>query len=421
MSRSANSIPCMRYFPFITLLVILLILGGCSGFAPTAEPVTIKYAYPQSDQTTVEALLPKFNESNPSITVELQPVSYEGLRDLSITDYDVIGSLYEEDIYRKYDDGELLDLSPYIENDPSFNLADIYATARELMVIEGKTWGIPAGCDMIMYFYNKDLFDRFGVPYPTDHWNWQDFFYAAQAITHPEEDIYGYGTFQPEVDAFLLMYAHGGNIVDSLTNPTQLTMNNPLNVEALDWFARMFYEYGIALDNLMAESKYDDSGNSLYNAIRNGQIGIWPDIYSVSTEYAESERLKFNWGIAPLPSDVQGSTYGFCEAYAISAQSANPEAAWKWLSFLSQQVPNRMMPVRESHFEAPDYLSRIGAESAAAVRAALQNRLVFNIQIFNRPEYGRVLQTFPEMLQQVFRGELTAQEALDQIQEGAGP
>jgi len=40
-------------------------------------------------------------------------------------------------------------------------------------------WAIPAGVDMLVMFYNQDLFDQYDVPYPEVGWTWGDFLDTA--------------------------------------------------------------------------------------------------------------------------------------------------------------------------------------------------------------------------------------------------
>ena len=44
---------------------------------------------------------------------------------------------------------------------------------------KGRSIGIPRDFDTIALFYNKDLFDKAGVEYPTGDWTWDDLRAAA--------------------------------------------------------------------------------------------------------------------------------------------------------------------------------------------------------------------------------------------------
>ena len=39
---------------------------------------------------------------------------------------------------------------------------------------DGRYWGVPQGIQVGVLFYNKELFDKAGVAYPSDEWTWED-------------------------------------------------------------------------------------------------------------------------------------------------------------------------------------------------------------------------------------------------------
>ena len=55
-------------------------------------------------------------------------------------------------------------------------------------------YGIPVRANMQMYFYNKDIFDKAGVPYPKDGWTWDECMSLAKRMTSGEgqNKIYGF-------------------------------------------------------------------------------------------------------------------------------------------------------------------------------------------------------------------------------------
>src|SRR5260370_18341401 len=47
----------------------------------------------------------------------------------------------------------------------------------------GALHALPKGSPPLALAYNKTLFDRAGIPYPTDDWTWDDFLRVARALT----------------------------------------------------------------------------------------------------------------------------------------------------------------------------------------------------------------------------------------------
>ena len=52
----------------------------------------------------------------------------------------------------------------------------------------GKLYAIPWDGGNILWFYNKDVFDRSGVPYPRKDWTWEDFVGACRGLTRRQPD-----------------------------------------------------------------------------------------------------------------------------------------------------------------------------------------------------------------------------------------
>ena len=90
-----------------------------------------------------------------------------------------------------------MDLKPFIDNDMDFELDDYFPEMIDRFTRSGKVYCIPRDtAPFACVYYNKDLFDRAGVPYPTDDWNWTDMLDKAKKLTdHSQSDSipqYGY-------------------------------------------------------------------------------------------------------------------------------------------------------------------------------------------------------------------------------------
>ena len=128
----------------------------------------------------------------------------------------------------------------------------------------------------------------------------------------------------------------------------------------------------------------------------------------------------FDWGMAPLPRDAQPISQSWGWGYAITAQSQNPETSWQWISFLSQQMPNRLLPLRRSLAESAEFEGRVGASTAAVVRASLEEATLVSMQGFRGPEGSEfATQALLRALRRVAQGRATPYEALSLAQEQA--
>ncbi|MCS7461252.1 extracellular solute-binding protein [Paenibacillus doosanensis] len=102
--------------------------------------------------------------------------------------------------------GRLYDLSPLIAKD-KFDLDNLLPAAVDYLQIkgQGKLYGLAPKFSSSVLFYNKDLFDRYRIPYPAAAMTWEDMLRLAQrfpAEGGKEERVYGFhmGYMQSPLD-----------------------------------------------------------------------------------------------------------------------------------------------------------------------------------------------------------------------------
>ncbi len=395
--------------------IVALALTGCLSSTPTPEPVTISYAHADYDTDYLQRLVSEFNESYPYIHVELRPRRWDTLGGLSAGDADVfvtsqfaLSALSEQ--------GNVLDLTPFIEQDGTFDQEDFYPGTVGLYMRAGKTWAIPASVDLMVMYYNQDLLDQVGAPYPKVGWTWDDFLTTATLARDPNADTFGYVTTVPAFDALTFIYQHGGRIFDDLENPSQTTFDDPLTIEALQWYADLYYRYDVAPTEMQVRQSFSRRDSRV--GIWLGRVGMWSGMLSEQGGQAGPTPWEMRWGVAPLPRDQQSTTLTLVEGYFISAQTQHPDACWQWISFLSRQMPQRQAPVRKSLAESTEYEELVGPEIAAVVQASMNNALLLSPELAS---YENALDTFTQAFTTVMEGTSTAEEAMTWAQRQAGP
>jgi ABC-type glycerol-3-phosphate transport system substrate-binding protein len=397
------------------------IIAGCAGATPTPEPVAITFVHPDFDTEYYETLVAEFNESYPYITVELRSQTGSIINELGGGHVDVFAaSPYA--LIQLRGQGDILSLDPFIERDQSFNLPDFYPGVVELLTIEGKTWAVPAGIDVAVMFYSQDLFDQYGVPYPEIGWTWNDFLEAGLAISDPDAGIYGYTTTgtvtdpgYPEVPFFI--YQHGGRLFDSLRNPTYTTFDDPLTIQAVEWYARLFHEYDVAPTPSEARRAFGGNQYAVFDGLRHGKVGMWIGMLSERGGMTWPVEWFVNWGMVPLPRDAQAITQADVEGYAIYAQTEHPDACWQWITFLSQRIPYRLMPARKSLAESTAYGQLVGEDVAIVARASMENAVLINLIAF--AEFEDDMGVLAEAVGEVIDENMTPEEAMEWAQRRA--
>ncbi len=403
-----------RSFTLICCLMIGLMSGaGCVSRTPTPEPITISFVCAEQQEAFFQPLVETFRQTHRHIQIEfVRPERFGPARAdvLSVSPF-----------MRRFAQGQLdtIDLSSFIAQDTSFDLADLYPQALDMfsqtwITQENRVeiWAAPLMMDAMVMYYNKDLFDRYGVAYPKPDWTWDDFLRIGQALYDPDAGVFGYVPDVSLDDPLNFVYQNDGGVFDDPLNPTRTTFNDERTVEALDWYARLMYEYKAAASPRQARQAWGIGGYTLFG-LEKKRLGMWTGMLSERGRWFERENWDFKWGMVPLPRGVRSATTGYVQGYAISAQAANPEACWQWISFLSRQPFYGGIPARRSLIASTAYQDQVGQDVAIVARMSAESLIMFSPGLFNLYD---ALRFYDQAVESIVEGSATAQEALNRAQ-----
>jgi multiple sugar transport system substrate-binding protein len=193
-------------------LIMALVLGGCGGSAGNsaggadkgaginenpAEPVTlIMYQVGSGieDSEFNEIIANPVKQKYPNITVELQRIPQgETLESMvgakQYPDFVFAGIL---DVNRLKDLGLITDLNPFIKKynyDVKKLQPDTTAMVAKYATDKGEMFAMPFTLGYPIMYYNKDIFDKFAVPYPTDGMSWEDAIALTKRVTREADGV----------------------------------------------------------------------------------------------------------------------------------------------------------------------------------------------------------------------------------------
>jgi multiple sugar transport system substrate-binding protein len=270
-------------------------------------------------------------------------------------------------------------------------------------------------------YYSQDLFDQNDVLYPDIGWTRDDFLSSGLAITDPDAGIYGYTTTGlttgPDYfDAVYFIYQHGGRIVDDLQDPTGTTFDEPLTIEALEWYAQLYQE-NIAPTGQEARKAFTGSQYAFYEGLRNGRVGMWIGSLSERGGLTWPVEWYVNWGVAPLPRDVEAVTQIRLEGYAISSQTQHVDISWQWILFLSEQMTYRLIPARQSLTESVAYEQKVGDEIAAVARASMKQAVL--VPPSTGARFAGAMEIFSRAIDDIVYERASVQDAMNRAQREA--
>jgi multiple sugar transport system substrate-binding protein len=401
-----------------TVALFIVIASGCtgdsepesgsSGAMPTG-PVTLSLWIFEGEEEFLPALKEAFETEYPNITLKITDIP----EDNYVTKMDTalaadsppdIGWVYEA---RWMKAGRVLPLDDVIASN-QIDLSVMNQNAMSGCVYEGVTYCLGSYTGAVMLFYNKDLFDKAGLPYPsaTEPMSIDEYAAVAEKLTQPNEDlskhVFG-GSADPPfwwIDTGT-HFSEDGRTIEGLVNDAP-------TVHLYDVLTTMVRDKVAP-----SESDYQFFGNTEILATGQLAMSITDNIAAIPI----LEKAGVDWGAAPAPVEVAGEppfVSAWTDQFGVFEGSENPEAAKEFIAFLSTEG-NRL---RAEKADALPLDSTVAAETDWAGQSegrleALEVVKLARDETFV-PGFWDVTNPLWDSFALIVEDELTAQEALDE-------
>ncbi len=245
--------------------------------------------------------------------------------------------------------GISIDMEPLAKADPNFDLNDVYENMLALSKVEGKgIYMIPSSYDVVTMYYNKDLFEKAGVPLPTKDSTWEEIIASCKTIFEktgayciPSNTNGGNAKWWAWYVPWIVGY--GGNILSDDGKTAML--NSPETLAGLQAYTDMWTKDGIA-------TPFDfDAGGDCFLV---GKCAMMLDIPGLMNGIRALDPQPFEWDVEVIPSFPTGEkvtgmgTYGF----SVTANAKDPQLAWDFIKgLLSARYAKSHCPeiTRECH------------------------------------------------------------------------
>lgn len=304
--------------------------------------------------------------------------------------------------------GTLADLSEFINGDKDFNPDQLNEQALKAYQYDGKQYGMVESFSNVVTFYNKDLFDSAGVEYPTADWKWEDELEAAKKLTDKNNQVWG--TYSPVTmnEFFKVAAQNGGEVIDKNGN---VTINSPQNLETLNYMIDNVGKYKVS------PSPADMSGQASEDLFKNGKLAI---LHTGIWMFGQFQDVPFKWDIQLEAGNKQKAHHFFANGIAVSKESKNQEAAYKFASFMSASEEVAKIRVNAS-WELPaitneeilnPYLEKTPPANRKAVFEAL-NSLVLPPVVEN---WSMISDTTDKEFQKALSGDQTPKQVLETLE-----
>jgi RNA polymerase sigma factor (sigma-70 family) len=254
----------------------------------------------------------------------------------------------------------------------------------------------------------------------------------------PQQEI----AFAGQVDeAVPFIYAHGG----AIKKDGDYALSDPPTVEAVRWFADLALVYGVMPlpkhlelyepepeegrsvvisssgegEVAEAQQRWGMIGAKARVAAQEGDAALWSGMLS-ERQGTGGWNWDFEWGIVPWPRDQHEIVVSQAFAYFISANTPHPEAALRWIDFLTRQPPQlKGIPARRSVAASEParraFLEQIGAEAYDACLRTIEGATPVDYGLYLAAEryLGQALLDILENGQDVETALVEAQAALE--------
>jgi len=217
---------------------------------------------------------------------------------------------------------------------------ELYDVAVDAFNWQGQQLCLPQNVSSLAVYYNRDLFEEYGVPEPPDEWTWTDLIQTAVALTRDAAgnqvvgtesdtggivDVYGLGVEASMIRVAPFVWSNGGEIVDDPRNPTRFTLDTPEAQQALRDFLDLRLAYGVIPTDAEVEALDDESRFAA------GKLAMLFSSRRATTTFRSIE--DFEWDVAPLPIHEQQVGILHSDAYCITAESSRPDEAWEFVEY----------------------------------------------------------------------------------------
>ncbi|MFC4116300.1 ABC transporter substrate-binding protein [Nonomuraea zeae] len=314
-------------------------LTGCGSGPDTTTKsgkITISYAiWEKNDQASTQKIIDAFQKKHPDVTVKLE-----------ITPWDQYWTKLQTaatggaapDVFwmnslnvRLYAKGGVI--AP-IEN------ADVSAFPKAIVDgyrYDGKLYGMPRDVGIPMLWYDKELFDKAGVAYPTADWTWDDLRAAAKKLTDPARKQYGLLAPMWDQGGFYnTMIQAGGHVISA--DGKKSGFGEPGSIQGLEFWTDLINKDKVAPP---AEVTTDTDPMQLFMT---GKYAMYYGGSWFATAFKANTERGDKVDVAPLPKGpVQEGIILLGLANSVSAKSEHPAESAEFAAFISSDEAEKIL------------------------------------------------------------------------------
>jgi multiple sugar transport system substrate-binding protein len=394
-----------------------------------SEPVVVTFASWVGGGEAWQNLAAEFHALHPNITIEFQDVPFEEMHDKLLTQVAannppdsayVDGGIVSEFATRN----ALVNLDDFVSKSTAIDREDYVPAFIQAATVEESLYGLPIDGETTGLFYRTDRFEEAGLDPNHPPETWEEFREYAEKLTDPANNKYGFIAFAPEAAYYWYpwLWQAGGDTLNP-EDPNDVIWDSPEGQKAANFYVDLARNY--SPPDFLNSNSWDGRV-----AFANGDVAMYvAGAWFAGTLVSEFPDATGLWNAAPLPQDERCATTVASDHLVIFNASKNPEAAFKWIEFVSHpenmavlntgtpEAPATLLPPRISLLEDPSLF-----EGRPFLQGFAENMQCAVVSDVVQPRYGEMEQFLNEKLGEAFYGEhadgaTAVQEAAQEAEE----
>ena len=250
----------------------------------------------------------------------------------------------------------------------------------EAATVDGKVYGVPLFVGGTMFFYRKDLLDKYGLGVPN---TWEEVISSAKVVLEGENDsqLTGFVSMWAKIEGLFMnwlsfVYGNGGNFFDADGN---VAVNSPEAIHATQTMVDILHKHKIAKDSIL--NMRPDDARTLFQQGRSVFLMVQDFVYELLSAPDSPVAGKFDFKRNPYFATHEGAPSTAMGGFllAVNVNSKNKDAAIAlakhmgsydqqlWAAVNASKSPGRQDVYSDPAMESNEVLRKFGAAYAAGV------------------------------------------------------
>ncbi|WP_284642085.1 extracellular solute-binding protein [Paenibacillus silviterrae] len=236
--------------------------------------------------------------------------------------------------------GKLISLDPMIQKD-RFDIESMLPASVQLLRSKGKgqLYGLAPQFSNSVLYYNKELFDRYGIPYPNEKTTWEDFYRVAARFGGKQEEPKVYGYHFPFMSSVYNMVFQAGRMQGLsfwTEDGSRATVNTPSWRRVVQSVKEAVRSGSTPAPADAMKQRWEKEDLDKTDLFGQGRAAMTINT-TWQIDQLKRSGSKVSWDIAPLPAAEGGKRYSpdfsLSPIYSIYAGAGNVEAAWQVIRY----------------------------------------------------------------------------------------